>query len=40
MNKYKINDIYVGMKESFSRTITEEMMTKFLEISGDENITY
>ena len=37
MNEYKFSDITVGMKESFERTITEEMEDKFREISGDEN---
>ena len=37
MNKYKITDISAGMKESFSVTITEEMMQKFFEITSDEN---
>lgn len=37
MNEYKFSDITVGMKESFERTITEDMENKFREISGDEN---
>ena len=37
MNKYKINDIHIGMKESFSITVTQEDMKKFLEISGDDS---
>ena len=37
MKEYKISDIYVGMKESFSRTVTAEMMQKFFDITGDEN---
>ena len=37
MNDYKIDELYVGMTETFTRTITEDMMKKFLEISGDEN---
>lgn len=37
MNEYKITDLYVGMKETFSRTITSEMMQKFYEITSDEN---
>ena len=37
MNDYKIDELYVGMTETFTRTITDDMMKKFLEISGDEN---
>lgn len=37
MNEYKISDISVGMKETFSVTITEEMMQKFFDITSDEN---
>lgn len=37
MNNYKIQDLSVGMKDSFTVTITEEMMRKFLEITGDKN---
>ena len=37
MNEYKISDIFVGMKETFSATITEEMMQKFYDITFDEN---
>ena len=37
MNAYKISDISVGMKESFTCTVTAEMMRKFLDITADEN---
>lgn len=37
MNEYKIADISVGMKESFSVTVTEKMMDEFLDITGDVN---
>lgn len=37
MNEYKITDLYVGMKETFSKTITSEMMQKFYEITSDKN---
>lgn len=37
MNEYKISDILVGMKESFSVTITEEMMKSFFLITSDKN---
>lgn len=37
MKEYKMEDIYVGLEESFDVIITEEMMTKFLEITGDIN---
>lgn len=37
MNVYRIQDLSVGMKESFTVTITEPMMVKFFEITGDDN---
>ena len=37
MNDYSITDISAGMTESFSVTITEKMMTEFLDITGDMN---
>ena len=37
MNSYKIGDLYTGMSESFETEITEDMMKKFSEISGDTN---
>lgn len=37
MNRYKFEDLSVGMKESFSATVTEQMMDAFCELSGDEN---
>lgn len=37
MNEYRMADLTVGMTESFTRTITAEMMEKFYEVSGDEN---
>ena len=37
MREYRISDISVGMKESFSRTITADMMQKFFDVTGDEN---
>ena len=37
MNEYRITDISVGMKESFSVTVTEKMMEEFLDITGDVN---
>ena len=37
MNNYKFEDLRIGMSESFSVTVTEEMMKSFLELSGDEN---
>lgn len=37
MREYKISDLAIGMKESFSRTITADMVKKFLDITGDEN---
>lgn len=35
MNSYKFCDMTVGMTESFTVTITEEMMDKFIQITGD-----
>lgn len=37
MKEYTINDISVGMTESFQRQITLEMENAFREISGDQN---
>ncbi|MBQ8994213.1 MAG: MaoC family dehydratase [Oscillospiraceae bacterium] len=37
MNEYRINDLSVGMTESFEWTITREMVDFFGEISGDMN---
>lgn len=37
MNDYSYEEIELGHKESFQVTITEEMMQKFLEITGDVN---
>ena len=37
MNNYKFEDLKIGMSESFTVTITEEMMDSFLNLSGDEN---
>lgn len=37
MNNYKFEDLKIGMSESFSLTVTEEMMKSFLDLSGDEN---
>lgn len=37
MNNYKFEDLKIGISESFSVTITEEMMDSFLSLSGDEN---
>lgn len=37
MNEYRFEDLSVGMEESFSREITEEMMQGFLAITGDVN---
>ena len=35
MNSYKFNELAVGTSESFSVEITEAMMDKFIEITGD-----
>ena len=37
MNEYKLEDIQLGMKESFKVKITEKMQEGFREISGDIN---
>lgn len=37
MNEYKYEDIHIGMTESFSVTVTEEMMSSFRDITGDIN---
>ena len=37
MNRYRLSDINVGMKESFVRTISSDMELGFRVISGDEN---
>lgn len=37
MRDYALNDIEIGMKESFSRQITDKMEDAFRNITGDEN---
>ena len=37
MNNYTYEEIEVGQKESFSVTVTQGMMDKFLDITGDVN---
>ena len=37
MNNYSFEDLKIGMSESFSVTVTEEMMKSFYELSGDVN---
>lgn len=37
MNNYKFEDLKIGMVETFDRVITTEMMSSFLEITGDIN---
>ncbi len=37
MNEYRYEDIDIGHKESFTVTLTEEMMASFLAITGDVN---
>lgn len=37
MNEFRFEDLSVGMVESFSREITEDMMREFLSITGDTN---
>lgn len=35
MNHYKLEDIQVGMQESFTTTVTGEMMQQFYQMTGD-----
>lgn len=37
MNEYKYEEIEIGHKESFTVTVTEEMMSAFNQITGDIN---
>ncbi len=37
MNRYSVEEIEAGMEEAFQVTITEEMLNKFKEITGDVN---
>ena len=37
MNEFHISDLQVGMTESFTKIITQEMMDSFCNISGDIN---
>lgn len=37
MNDYSMKNLYIGLMESFSKTITIDMMSDFLKLSGDEN---
>ena len=35
MNSYKFSDLYAGLSASFEVEITEKMMDKFIDITGD-----
>lgn len=37
MNEFKFTDIKVGMEEQFQVTLTEDMLEKFKDITGDIN---
>ena len=37
MNEYKFNDIQIGAEVSFSYNLDKEKMSKFFEITGDNN---
>ena len=37
MNEYRITDLSAGQQESFTVTVTEDMMAKFQAITGDIN---
>ncbi len=37
MNHYTFNDLYVGQREEFSVTVTENMLSSFRAVTGDVN---
>lgn len=37
MNRYEFNDLYIGLKHSFHRVVTLEMIVSFSSITGDCN---
>ena len=37
MNEYTYDDIHIGQMESFTVTVTEEMMKLFCVVTGDDN---
>ncbi len=37
MNKYRFEDIYVGLKEEFQVTVTTDMLAQFCRMTGDVN---
>ena len=37
MNRYRLSDLSVGMRESFSVTVTEDKAESFFGITGDDN---
>ncbi len=37
MNQYRFEDIYVGLKEEFQVTVTEDMLKQFCMMTGDVN---
>ena len=37
MNNYTFDELYIGLKEEFEVTVTEEKMKQFENISGDIN---
>lgn len=37
MNEYRFQDLMLGMKESFSVCVTQEMMDRFRSVTGDSN---
>ena len=37
MNRYRFEDISIGLTERFTRKVTEEMMESFYQMTGDEN---
>lgn len=37
MNKYRFEDVYVGLKEEFQVTVTADMLAQFCRMTGDVN---
>lgn len=37
MNQYRLEDIYIGMRESFQVTVSAGMLEKFRQVTGDVN---
>lgn len=37
MNQYRFEDIYIGLKEEFQISVTQDMLAQFKQITGDVN---